>query len=156
MKAVLGSAVLRMVEPGIASPLLHICSRRYLPVMLAVAHNPFPLVEPSLSLIGVHQVVYALLPGHAVDSEKVLEQDRLLPPIPGEEIMLRLVAGLAETLEAHQVLMACLLIELPGFVAVHPALTSTNLAAITSLTVYRTAKAVPLAAQQEIGQTGPP
>ena len=145
-----------MVEPGIAAPLPYICGRRYLPVVLAVIHDPFSPVEPSLSLIDVHQVVDALVPADAVDGEKVLEQHRLLLPIPGKEIMLRLVAGLAETREADQVLTACLLIELPDFVAVHPALTSANLAMIAGLAVHRAAKAVPRATRQEIGQTGPP
>jgi hypothetical protein len=58
------------------------------------------------------------------------------------------VAGFAEALEAHQVLIACLFIELPGFVAVHPALTSANLAVVTSLTVDIAANTIPLATRQ--------
>ena len=62
-----------MVEPGIASPLLHSYRRWYVPVVLAIVDNPFSLVEPPLTLIDIHQVVYALLPGHAVNYEEVLE-----------------------------------------------------------------------------------
>lgn len=72
-RLVLGSAAPGMVEPGIASPLLHGCRRRHLPVVLAIVDNPFSLIEPPLPLIDIHQVVYALLPGHAVNNEKVLE-----------------------------------------------------------------------------------
>jgi len=62
-----------MVEPGIASPLLYSCRRRHVPVVLAVVYDPFPLVEPPLLPIDIHQVVFALLPGHAVNCEEVLE-----------------------------------------------------------------------------------
>jgi len=72
-RLVLGSAVVWMVEPGVAPPLLHGCRRWHLPVVLAIIDNPFPLVEPPLPLMDIHQVVYALLPGHAVNNEKVLE-----------------------------------------------------------------------------------
>ena len=70
--------------------------------------------------------------------------------------MLRFMAGFAEALEAHQVLIACLFIELPGFVAVHPALTSANLAVIASFAIYRAANAVPLATRQKVGKAGTP
>jgi len=70
---VLGSAVLGMVKPGIAPPLLHGYRRRHLPVVLAIVDNPFSLIEPLLPLIDIHQVVYALLPGHAVNCKEVLE-----------------------------------------------------------------------------------
>ncbi len=62
-----------MIERGIASPLLHGCRRWYLPVVLAIVDDPIPLVEPPLLPIDIHQVVYALLSGHAVNCEEVLE-----------------------------------------------------------------------------------
>jgi len=73
VKLVLGSAAPGMVAPGIASPLLHSCRRRRVPVVLVVAYCPFSLVEPSLLPIDIHQVVYSLLPGHAVNCKEVLE-----------------------------------------------------------------------------------
>ncbi len=62
-----------MIERGIASPLLHGCRRRYLPVVLAVVYGPFLLVEPLLPHINIHQVVHGLLLGYTVDIKKVLE-----------------------------------------------------------------------------------
>lgn len=70
--------------------------------------------------------------------------------------MLCLVAGIAQALETHQVLVACLFIELPDFMAVHPAFTSANLAVIASFAIYRTANAVPLATRQQVGQASTP
>jgi len=70
--------------------------------------------------------------------------------------MLCHVAGIAQALKAHQVLVACLFIELPDFMAVHPAFTSANLAAIASFAIYRAANAVPLAAGQQVSQAGTP
>jgi len=70
--------------------------------------------------------------------------------------MLCFVAGFTEALEAHQVLMACLFIELPGFVAVHPTLPSANLAVITSPTIDVAANTVPLATRQQVGKAGTP
>ena len=62
--------------------------------------------------------------------------------------MLRFMAGFTEALEAHQVLIACLFIELPGFVAVHPALSTANLAVITGPAIDIAANTVPLATRQ--------
>ena len=62
--------------------------------------------------------------------------------------MLRFVAGFAETLEAYQVLIACLFVELPGFVAVHLALATANLAVITDPAIDIAANTVPLATRQ--------
>ena len=62
--------------------------------------------------------------------------------------MLCFVAGFAEALQIHQVLMACLFVELPDFVAIHPALTSANLAVVMSPTVDIAANTVPLATRQ--------
>ena len=62
-----------MVESGVASALFHGCRRWYMPVVLAVVYDPLSLVEPSLLPIDIHQVVYSLLPGHAVYCEEILE-----------------------------------------------------------------------------------
>jgi len=137
-----------MVEPAIASPLLSSCRRGYVPVVLAVVYDPFSLVEPLLLLTDVHQMVYALLPSHAVDCEEVLESHRPLLAVTSKKIMLRFVAAFAEAFDAHQALIACLCIELPGLVAVHPALTTANLAAITGPAIDMAANTVPLAARQ--------
>ena len=68
----------------------------------------------------------------------------------GKEIMLRFMAKTTQALEAHQVLVVCLFIELPGFVAVHPALTSANLAVVASPAIDIASNAVPLATRQQI------
>ena len=73
VKLVLGSGVLRMIERGVASSLFDGCRRWYLPVVLAVVYGPFPLVEPLLPHINIHQVVHGLLLGYTVDVKKVLE-----------------------------------------------------------------------------------
>ena len=62
-----------MVEPDIASPLLYSCRHWYVQIVLAVVYDPFSLVEPSLLPIDIHQVVYALLSGHTVNCEEILE-----------------------------------------------------------------------------------
>ncbi len=62
-----------MIERGVAPSLFHGCRRRHLPVVLAIVDNPFSLTEPPLPLIDIHQVVYALLSGHTVNCEEVLE-----------------------------------------------------------------------------------
>ena len=60
------------------------------------------------------------------------------------------VAGFAEALEAHQVLMVCLFVELPGFVAVHPAFTPADLAVVASPAIDVASNAVPLATRQQV------
>jgi hypothetical protein len=73
----------------------------------------------------------------------------------GKEIMLRFMAKMTQALEAHQVLMACLfvelpgfVVELPGFVAVHPALTPTYLAVVVRSAIDVASNTVPLATRQ--------
>ena len=73
VKLVLGSGVLRMIEHGVASSLFDGRRRWYLPVVPAVVYNPFPLVEPFLPHINIHQVIYGLLLSYTVYVKKVLE-----------------------------------------------------------------------------------
>ena len=68
----------------------------------------------------------------------------------GKEIMLRFMAKMTQALEAHQVLVVCLFVVLPGFVAVHPALTSANLAVVASPAIDIASNAVPLATRQQV------
>ena len=68
----------------------------------------------------------------------------------GKEIMLRFMAKITQALEAHQVLMACLFVELPGFVAVHPALTPAYLAVVVSSVIDVASNTVPLATRQQV------
>jgi len=68
--------------------------------------------------------------------------------------MLCFVAGFAKALEAYQVLTACLFIEPPSFVAVHPALATTNPTVITGPAIDVAANTIPLATRQQIGKAG--
>lgn len=68
----------------------------------------------------------------------------------GKEIMLRFMAKLTQTLKAHQVLMVCLFIELPCFMAVHPALTPAYLAVVVSSAIDIASNTVPLATRQQV------
>jgi len=70
--------------------------------------------------------------------------------------MLRFMAKLTQALETHQILVARLFVELPDFVAVHPAFTSANLAVVASPAIDVAANAVPLATRQQVGQAGTP
>jgi hypothetical protein len=58
------------------------------------------------------------------------------------------MTGFAQTFKAEQILVACLFIELPNFVAVHPALAAANLAVITSPATDMAANTVPLVTRQ--------
>ena len=66
----------------------------------------------------------------------------------GKEIMLRFMAKMTQALETHQVLVVCLFVELPDFVAVHPALTTAYLAVVASPAIDVASNAVPLATRQ--------
>jgi hypothetical protein len=73
---------------------------RHLPVVITIVDNPASLVEVFLPLVGGPKVLLNLIPGHAINGAKMLEQSSPMTGIVNEENMFHLVAVTAQGLKA--------------------------------------------------------
>lgn len=80
--------------------MLHIRNRRHREIILAVVHNPFPLVELLLLAIGIGKVLHTLFLGQAINGPEVPEQPCPMLAVPDKKQMPDVVTVLAQGLKS--------------------------------------------------------
>jgi len=125
-----------------------------MPVVVSITDNPLPLVKLLLPLISRSQIIYSLLPGQLVNTDKMAQQPRSLLTIFGKQDMLDIVAIPAQCLETQQLLTAGFFVVLPDFVAVQPALLPAYPTPKSCSSVDRPANPIPSRPAHQFGQAG--
>lgn len=92
-RLVLGSAALAGAGiPEICSPLPNALEGRHPPVVITEVDNPITLVKPLLQPVGGLQILFGLLAGQSVNSDKMPEQLCPISAVAGKQNVFGIVA----------------------------------------------------------------